>query len=74
MLELALAWPIKNDAVGCVIAGATKESQIAGSAAGIRRKLTPEIYEKLNVATEDLKQAMGKNADLWQGGENGRIM
>ena len=30
-------------------------------------KLPTELLARLNAATEDLKQAMGTNCDLWQG-------
>ena len=36
-------------------------------------KLSPEVLAKIEVATNDLKQAMGSNADLWQGKGTGRV-
>jgi len=39
----------------------------------VQRKLSPALYAELNAATDDLKNAMGSNADLWQGGANARI-
>jgi aryl-alcohol dehydrogenase-like predicted oxidoreductase len=66
--ELALAYPLAQPAVTCVIAGATKAVQLEGNVKAIARAPLPaELLAKLNTATEELKQAMGKNCDLWQG-------
>lgn len=73
MAHLALAWPLHQEGVCTVIAGVTKDHHIASNAAAAALKLTPEVVAKLNAATNDLKIAMGGNADLWQGGEDGRI-
>eukprot|EP00038_Savillea_parva_P027990 m.62613 g.62613 ORF g.62613 m.62613 type:complete len:370 (-) comp8101_c0_seq1:3232-4341(-) len=73
MADLALAWPLHMDNVCCVIAGATKPSQIESNARASKTKIPADVLQKLNDATDALKQAMGKNADLWQGGDDGRI-
>jgi len=67
MLEMALCWPLHNDAVSCVIAGATKMSHVDSNAKSIGTKLSPEVLAKINAATAPLKDAMGDNCDLWQG-------
>jgi len=36
-------------------------------------KLPQEVYQKLNEATNPLKEKLGPNADLWQGNNNSRI-
>lgn len=73
MADLAVAWPLHTDNVCTVIAGATKPSQIESNTRAASLTIKPEVLQKLNDATEDLKQAMGSNADLWQGGDDGRI-
>jgi aryl-alcohol dehydrogenase-like predicted oxidoreductase len=73
MVDIALSWPLHNDAVGCVIAGATKDSQVHGNAKSISTKLSPAVYAELCAVTDVLKNNMGSNADLWQGGDDGRI-
>ena len=73
MAHLALAWPLHQEGVCTVIAGVTKDHHIASNAAAAALKLSPEVVAKLSAATDDLKLAMGGNADLWQGGEDGRI-
>lgn len=71
--DLALAYPLHRKCIISVIAGATNTEQLASNVKAISRQLSPAVIEKLNAATEDLKQAMGSNCDLWQGGENGRV-
>jgi aryl-alcohol dehydrogenase-like predicted oxidoreductase len=73
MAHLALAWPLHQQGVCTVIAGVTKDHHIASNATAAALKLSPEVVAKLNAATDELKMAMGGNADLWQGGTDGRI-
>ena len=73
MGDLALQWPLANPAVATVIVGATKPEQIAQNCAAIAKPMAPELKARLDDATEELRVAMGPNADLWQGGDNGRI-
>ena len=73
MKDIALCWPLHNDAIGCVIAGAIKERHIDGNAKAVATKLSPQVVADLNAATLELKNAMGKNADLWQGNDDARI-
>ena len=74
MTDLAIAWPLHTKGVSCVIAGATKASQIESNIKAIGTKIPTDVLAQLNAATENLKQAMGPNADLWQGGDDARIM
>jgi len=67
MLEMALSWPLHNDAVTCVIAGATKISHVTSNCNSITKKLSPEILKKIDEVTSPLKTSMGDNCDLWQG-------
>jgi len=73
LTELALAWPLVQPGVTCVIVGSTKEEQALENLKAIQTKLTPEVIQKLNQATAALKEKLGPNADLWQGNNNSRI-
>lgn len=70
--DLALAYPLHRPCVITVIAGATKPEQVASNLRAASLQMSPELIAKLNAATEDLKNAMGLNCDLWQGGDSGR--
>ena len=73
MAELALAWPLRK---GCstVIAGFTKARYVAANVRGaaLAATLNQAVIDRLDAATEELKQRMGGNADLWQGVVNGK--
>lgn len=73
MADLAVAWPLQNPNVASVICGITQEKYIETNAAAGAIKLSPDVLAKIDAATNDLKQAMGKNADLWQGKGDGRV-
>ena len=68
MAELALAYPLRKGA-STVIAGFTKAKYVAMNARGaaLAKTLDQTVIDRLDEATEELKQAMGSNADLWQG-------
>jgi len=71
--QLCLSWTFYNPAVSCVIVGSTKIEQAHENIAVMNFKLPPEVYHKLNEATNHLKEKLGTNADLWQGNNNSRI-
>jgi len=72
MSDLAVAWPLHTPGVITVIAGITKDHHVAKNVAAAAIKIPADVLQKLNDATDALKQAMGSNADLWQGAD-GRI-
>jgi len=63
--DIAVAWPLHTAGVSCVIIGATKSEQVSSNAKAVNLKLDQKLVDELNAATEELKQAMGPNADLW---------
>merc|ERR1711934_1189203 len=60
MADLAVAWPLQNPNVASVICGITQEKYIETNAAAGAIKLSPDVLAKIDAATNDLKQAMGK--------------
>lgn len=72
MADLAFAWLAAQEGVTGIIAGATKYDQLERSIKGALRKASDETIAKLTAATDALKEAMGPNIDLWQGGDNSR--
>ncbi|KAK3244450.1 hypothetical protein CYMTET_45935 [Cymbomonas tetramitiformis] len=73
MVTLATSWVLHRPGVSCVIAGATSLKQVESNAAAASILLPEDVVQELCEATDDLKQAMGKNCDLWQGGTDSRI-
>ena len=66
MADVALAWLLEQPAITSVLAGARTPEQVQMNAEAGDLELPEEIVERLNKATEDLKQAMGPNVDMWE--------
>jgi aryl-alcohol dehydrogenase-like predicted oxidoreductase len=65
MAQVALAWVLQQAAVTAVIAGARRPEQIRQNAQAIELELGPTIVDELAAATEELKQKLGPNPDMW---------
>lgn len=66
MSKVALAWLLEKPAVTSVLAGARTPEQVQMNAQVGDLQLSDEVVKRLNEATDDLKQAMGPNVDMWQ--------
>ena len=72
MSDLAIAYPLHKNGISTVIVGATKSAQILSNANAGSVTLQDEVIKRLDAMTEDLKNAMGNNCDLWQGIVDGK--
>lgn len=72
MADVALAWIMQQPGIVSVIAGASNADQLRKNINAVESPLSDDTIEKLNAATADLKNALGANPDMWDGGENGR--
>lgn len=66
MAKVALAWLLHQPGVTSVIAGARKPDQIRQTAQAVDLQLSSETISRLNEATEEVKQIIGHNPDMWQ--------
>lgn len=68
LAELALRWLLDREpgAVASVIVGARDARQMERNMRAAGQPLSPEVLGALDMATEELKAAMGPNADLWE--------
>jgi len=66
MAAVALAWLLHQRGVTSVIAGARRPEQVAENARAAELKLDPDVVRELSQATEEVKQKIGSNADMWQ--------
>jgi len=66
MAEVALAWVLDRAGVASAIAGSTRPGHVRANAAAAGVHLDPEITERLNAATAELRTALGPNPDPWQ--------
>ncbi len=67
MHHVALAWLLRQPAVASVLAGMRSRDQALDNAAAAELDLSCEVVERLSAVTDDLKQTLGPNADMWQG-------
>ena len=72
MSDMAQAWPLSQDGVSTCIVGGTKVQHIEGVARASTIQLSEDVLQKIELATSELKQAMGTNMDLWQGVVDGK--
>lgn len=65
MAHVALAWLLQQPAVTSVIAGARNLRQMEANAQAANLTLTEDVVQRLNQATDDLKNLMGPDPDMW---------
>ncbi|MEA3334878.1 MAG: aldo/keto reductase [Chloroflexota bacterium] len=66
MAHVAIAWLMQRPAVTAVIAGARRPEQAVDNAEAARLVLSPDVVQALDDATEEVKQCLGPNPDMWQ--------
>ncbi|HIJ73610.1 MAG TPA: aldo/keto reductase [Candidatus Hydrogenedentes bacterium] len=73
MAAVAIAWLMAQSGVTSVIVGARNAAQVPRNAAAAELTLPPDAVARLNEITDPVKQRLGANADMWQGGDGSRI-
>jgi len=73
MPHLALAWVMAQPDVGSVLVGGRKAQQITRNTKAAAITLSSDILGALDKATQALRDALGPNADAFQGDEGTRI-
>jgi len=66
MAHVSLAWLLAQPAVVSVLAGARSPEQVKQNARAAGVSLGSDILQELSEPTEDLKQKLGSNSDLWE--------
>lgn len=72
MAEVALAWTLQQPGIVSVIAGARNAEQLRANVHSLDNLLSDDCLERLNATTEPLRQKLGTNPDMWDGGERSR--
>ncbi len=72
MADVALGWLDAQEGVTGIIAGARTRKQLERNIAGLEQSLPNDVIEKLNEATQELKNTLGPNPDMWQGDAGSR--
>lgn len=73
MTEMALSWLLTRKGVASVTVGARNPEQIRQNARAADTRLPPDVVSRLTNITEELKQKLGSNADMWESLSNSRI-
>lgn len=71
MTRLALAYPL-HKGFATVIGGFTKAHHVESNLEAVATKLSEKLVAELDEATLELRDALGPNADLWQGVVDGK--
>ena len=72
MQDLAIAWLLHQPAVTAVLAGIRVPQQATDNAKAADLQLDTATLSELDQATAAVKQHLGSNPDLWQGGSDSR--
>lgn len=67
MADMALSWLLAQNGVATAITGARNADQARRNAAAADVKLSSDTLAELNRITDELKEKLGANPDLWQG-------
>lgn len=66
MAEMALGWLLTREGVASVISGARNPEQVRQNAHAADIKLSSDVVTRLTNITEELKQKLGSNVDMYQ--------
>jgi aryl-alcohol dehydrogenase-like predicted oxidoreductase len=66
MTHVALAWLLHKALVTSVLVGVRNPSQVRDNAQAAQVELSRDILAQLDESTEELKQALGTNPDMYQ--------
>lgn len=72
MVHVALAWLLHKPAVISVLAGARTPQQVESNVKAANLSLSEDTMSRLDAVTDDLKQKLGSDPDMWQNAENTR--
>ncbi|MBN1995441.1 MAG: aldo/keto reductase [Anaerolineae bacterium] len=66
MANVSMAWLLHQPGITSIIVGARHPGQIERNVKAVNLALAPDIIAELNEATEEVKQKLGPNPDIWQ--------
>ena len=66
MADISLAWLLAQPNVTSVLVGARNAEQARQNVLSAQAAVSPAIVERINAATQQLKEKLGPNADMWQ--------
>ena len=67
MAHVTLAWLCQQSQMFSVLAGARDVEQLRQNAESVALSLSDDVIQRLNEATQELKQTLGSEPDMWAG-------
>jgi myo-inositol catabolism protein IolS len=64
--ELALAWSVANEGIGCTLVGCRNRDQLNSNLQGLSLPLEPEIKRDLDRMTDEVMDKLGSRIDYFQ--------
>ncbi len=65
MALVAVSWVLQQPGIAAAVVGARQPAQIQQMATAAELQLNPATLQKLNQATEPVKEILGSNPDMW---------
>ena len=65
MVNLSMAWLLAQPSVGSIVVGARNAKQVEQNVQSASLSVDQSILEKLTELSDNLKQKLGKNPDMW---------
>jgi aryl-alcohol dehydrogenase-like predicted oxidoreductase len=64
--EVALRWVLAASGISCVLAGARNAMQLEANVEAVTQKLPTQVVQRLNQATDPLKDSLGPSCDYFE--------
>lgn len=74
MADLALKWVCANPGLTCNLVGASSPAQLSKNAEAVKKELEAPLLQRLNQASQTLRDQMGNHIDLFESVENDRTI
>jgi aryl-alcohol dehydrogenase-like predicted oxidoreductase len=72
MPEIAVKWAIANNAITCALVGARNVRELEANVKAVSDPLAKEVVERLNIATNAIKEKLGPGFDYYESISNDR--
>jgi aryl-alcohol dehydrogenase-like predicted oxidoreductase len=72
MPEMAVQWAVANNAITCALVGARNVGELEANAKAVSDPLAKELTERLNIATNAVKEKLGPSFDYYESTANDR--
>ncbi len=74
MAELSTRWAVANRHIACALIGARNIGQLMSNVQAVQEPLDAALVERLNLATDALKEKIGNHADYYESAANDRTL